>query len=56
VSVADGRAPGDNGSSTAVYLFTSSNADAAVSASELTLLATLSGTPGTAVGDYLFGS
>jgi Ca2+-binding RTX toxin-like protein len=46
----------DNGSSSAVYLFTSANADAVVSASELTLLATLSGTPGTAVGDYLFSS
>ena len=46
----------DNGSSSAVYLFTSSNADAVVSASELTLLATLSGTPATAVSDYLFSA
>ncbi len=46
----------DNGSSSAIYLFTSSNADAVVDASELTLLATLSSTPATAVADYLFSA
>lgn len=45
----------DNGASSAVYLFTASAADAAVSAGELTLLATLTGTPSTVVGDYVFG-
>lgn len=45
----------DNGTSSAVYLFTASAADAAVSAGELTLLATLTGTPSTVVGDYVFG-
>lgn len=44
----------DNGTSSAVYLFTSSGADALVSAGELTLLATLTGTPSTAIGDYVF--
>ncbi len=44
----------DNGTSSAVYLFTSSGADAVVSAGELTLLATLTGTPSTAIGDYVF--
>ncbi|WP_127999027.1 M10 family metallopeptidase [Piscinibacter defluvii] len=46
----------DNGSSSALFLFTASNADALVSASELTLLATLSGTAATTTGDYLFGT
>lgn len=44
----------DNGTSSAVYLFTSSGTDAVVSAGELTLLATLNGTPSTALGDYVF--
>jgi Ca2+-binding RTX toxin-like protein len=46
----------DNGSSSALYLFTSSGTDALVSSAELTLLATLSATPSTAVADYLLGS
>jgi len=46
----------DNGSDTGLYLFTSSGANATVSASELTLLATLTGTASTAVGDYAFGA
>lgn len=45
----------DNGSSSALFLFDAANADAAVSASELTLLATLSATPAPTVGDILFG-
>lgn len=44
----------DNGAGSAVYLFNSSGADALVSAGELTLLATLTGTPSTAVGDDVF--
>ncbi|HEY6512970.1 MAG TPA: hypothetical protein VI032_13380 [Burkholderiaceae bacterium] len=46
----------DNGSDTGLYLFTSSAANATVSASELTLLATLTGTASTVVGDYVFGA
>jgi Ca2+-binding RTX toxin-like protein len=46
----------DNGSSSALYLFTSASANAIVSASELTLLATLSGTASTVVADYAFGT
>jgi Ca2+-binding RTX toxin-like protein len=46
----------DNGSASALYLFTSAGDDAVVSAAELKLLATLSGTSATAVGDYLFGT
>ena len=46
----------DNGSDTGLYLFTSSGANATVSASELTLLATLTGTASTVVGDYAFGA
>ena len=45
----------DTGSRTGVYRFTSSAANAAVSAAELTLLATLEGTPQTTPGDYVFG-
>lgn len=45
----------DNGSQSNVYLFKSANADAAVSASELVLLSTLSGTATTTVSDYIFG-
>jgi Ca2+-binding RTX toxin-like protein len=44
----------DNGASSQLYLFTSAGNDATVSASELTLLATLTGTASTAVGDYAF--
>jgi len=44
-----------NGSSTGVYYFQSSGNDNVISASELTLLATLAGTPTTTVGDYIFG-
>ncbi len=43
----------DNGTSSAVFLFTASDANAQVSAAELTLLATLTGTASTAVADYL---
>ncbi len=45
----------DNGSSTAVYRFVSSNLDAVVSAGELTLVAMLTTTPGVALGDFVFG-
>ncbi|WP_051378975.1 beta strand repeat-containing protein [Derxia gummosa] len=45
----------DNGSSSSLFLFTSSGDDAAVSASELTLIANLTGTAGLATGDLLFG-
>lgn len=44
----------DNGTDSQLYYFTSSGTDAIVSASELTLLATLSGTGGTALSDYVF--
>jgi hypothetical protein len=46
----------DNGSSSALYLFTSAGADALVSSSELALLATLTGTPATGTADLLFGA
>jgi Ca2+-binding RTX toxin-like protein len=46
----------DNGTDSALYLFTAANGDATVSAAELQLLATLSGTAATAVSDYLFVS
>jgi Ca2+-binding RTX toxin-like protein len=46
----------DNGSDSAVYLFESADANATISASELTLLATLDNTASTSVGDYLFGA
>lgn len=45
----------DNGTDSQVYLFTAANADAVVGASELSLLATLSGTASITVGDILFG-
>lgn len=45
----------DDGSTSALYLFTASDANATVSASELSLLATLSGTASLAIGDILFG-
>ncbi|WP_164886837.1 beta strand repeat-containing protein [Piscinibacter defluvii] len=46
----------DNGSDTALYRFSSSAADNHVSASELSLVATLSGTASTTLADYLFGA
>lgn len=46
----------DTGVSSGVYLFTAADANATVSASELTLLATLSGTGATGLGDYVFSS
>ena len=44
----------DNGTASALYLFTSADGNAAVSSGELALLATLGSTPATAVSDYLF--
>ena len=44
----------DNGSSSAIYLFTAADASAAVSSAELTLLATLTATPQLALADFLF--
>lgn len=44
----------DTGTSSGVYLFSAADANATVSASELTLLATLSGTGSTVAGDYVF--
>jgi Tol biopolymer transport system component len=44
----------DDGSDSAVYLFTAADANAGVSAAELTRLATLDGTASTVPGDYLF--
>jgi Ca2+-binding RTX toxin-like protein len=46
----------DNGTSSQLYLFTAADANAQVSAGELTLLGTLNGTASTTVGDYLFGA
>jgi Ca2+-binding RTX toxin-like protein len=46
----------DNGVDSALYLFTASNADAVVSAAELTQLASLHGMPAPAATDLLFGS
>jgi Ca2+-binding RTX toxin-like protein len=46
----------DNGSSSALYLFSAIDADAQVEAGELTLLATLTGTAATTTADLLFGS
>jgi serralysin len=46
----------DNGVDSAVFLFTATDADAAVEAAELTLLATLAGTASTLTTDYLFGA
>lgn len=52
--VVDGGYDG-SGTTSAVYLFTSSGADATVSAGELQLLAAVEGQPGaTSVADYLF--
>jgi len=46
----------DNGHDTAVYLFKSIDNSATVTASELTLVATLEGTSATSSTDYLFGA
>ncbi|MBN8487026.1 MAG: hypothetical protein J0M20_04730 [Burkholderiales bacterium] len=46
----------DNGNTSAVYAFKALDADAVVSAGELTLLATLQGTATTVVGDYGLGA
>jgi Ca2+-binding RTX toxin-like protein len=46
----------DNGSASALYLFTAAGADAAVSVQELSLLATLSATAATVTTDLLFGA
>lgn len=45
----------DNGVDSAVFLFQSSNADAQVTANELTLLGTLQGVAQTTLSDYTFG-
>lgn len=44
----------DNGAQTGLFLFTSAGADASVSAAELTLIATATTTPATALADYVF--
>jgi len=46
----------DNGSSSAVFLFTAANTDAVVAANELKLLATLNGTAALGTGDFIFGA
>ena len=46
----------DNGTDSALFLFSASDANAAVSATELKLLGTLTGAASTAVSDYLFVS
>ncbi len=46
----------DNGTNSQLYLFTAADANAQVTAGELTLLGTLNGAASTAVGDYLFGA
>jgi Ca2+-binding RTX toxin-like protein len=46
----------DNGLDSAIYYFQSAGQDSLVSASELTLLATLVGNSSTGVGDYLLGA
>ncbi len=44
----------DNGVSSALHLFSAADSNPVVSASELSLLATLNGTSSTAIADYLF--
>ena len=44
----------DNGTATALFLFTAANRDAVVSSTELTLLGTLNTTAATALADYHF--
>lgn len=46
----------DDGGSSALFLFTSSSANAQVSAAELTLLATLTGTAATTTADFAFAA
>ncbi|MBR0670876.1 hypothetical protein [Neoroseomonas soli] len=46
----------DNGVSSALYLFTAADANATVSAAELTMLLTMQGTAATALADYAFGT
>jgi hypothetical protein len=46
----------DNGTNTGVYLFTAADANSQVSAGELTLLATLTGTTTTTSADYVFSA
>jgi Ca2+-binding RTX toxin-like protein len=46
----------DNGAASALYLFSSAGADAVVSSTELSLLATLSATAATVTTDLLFGA
>ena len=46
----------DNGAQSAVFYFTAAAADAGVSASELTLIGTLTTTSGTIIGDYLLST
>jgi len=46
----------DNGTDSAVFLFTAKDADAMVEANELILLATLTATASTVIGDYIFGA
>jgi hypothetical protein len=46
----------DTGSSSGVFRFESADGNATVSAAELTLLATLNGTPYTVLADYLFSA
>jgi hypothetical protein len=45
-----------HGDTTGVYLFTSAGNDGVISASELTLLATLNGGGGVGSADFVFGS
>ena len=44
----------DNGTASDLFLFTSSGADASVSAAELTLVGVATSTPATVLGDYQF--
>jgi len=46
----------DNGTDSAIFLFTAKDADAAVEANELILLATLAGSASTVTGDFIFGA
>jgi Ca2+-binding RTX toxin-like protein len=46
----------DNGTDTALFRFVAADADAAVESFELTLLATLAGTPNVVIGDFVFGA
>jgi hypothetical protein len=46
----------DNGTASALHLFTAAGANALVSSTELVLLATLTATPQLAVADFTFGA